>query len=100
MAKGGGSANKTFLFQKTKALLNEKALEKVSRSWVPLSLLITPFASRGRQKNEAHASALSSRSSAGAVLVAATQQCHELDVAGLTLLRGVSDSVGCGENCL
>ena len=29
MAKGGGSANKTFLFQKTKALLNEKALEKV-----------------------------------------------------------------------
>lgn len=29
MAKGGGSANKTFLFQRTKALLNEKALEKV-----------------------------------------------------------------------
>ena len=29
MAKGGGSANKTFLFQKTKALLNDKALEKV-----------------------------------------------------------------------
>lgn len=29
MAKGGGSANKTFLFQKTKALLNEKALEQV-----------------------------------------------------------------------
>lgn len=29
MAKGGGSANKTFLFQKTKALLNEKALGKV-----------------------------------------------------------------------
>eukprot|EP00752_Nemacystus_decipiens_P017826 g15982.t1 len=28
MAKGGGSANKTFLFQRTKALLNEKALEK------------------------------------------------------------------------
>eukprot|EP00041_Stephanoeca_diplocostata_P019886 m.432968 g.432968 ORF g.432968 m.432968 type:complete len:116 (+) comp21416_c1_seq5:807-1154(+) len=28
MAKGGGSANKTFLFQQTKALLNEKALEK------------------------------------------------------------------------
>ncbi|CAM9123982.1 unnamed protein product [Ectocarpus sp. 13 AM-2016] len=28
IAKGGGSANKTFLFQRTKALLNEKALEK------------------------------------------------------------------------
>lgn len=28
MAKGGGSANKTFLFQQTKALLNEVALEK------------------------------------------------------------------------
>jgi fumarate hydratase class I len=27
MAKGGGSANKTFLYQQTKALLNEKALE-------------------------------------------------------------------------
>ena len=26
MAKGGGSANKTFLFQQTKALLNEKSL--------------------------------------------------------------------------
>ncbi len=26
MAKGGGSANKTFLFQETKALLNEKRL--------------------------------------------------------------------------
>ena len=28
VAKGGGSANKTFLFQETKALLNPKALEK------------------------------------------------------------------------
>ena len=28
MAKGGGSANKTFLFQETKALLNPKGLEK------------------------------------------------------------------------
>eukprot|EP00755_Sulcionema_specki_P009001 Sspe_Gene.42467::Locus_20612_Transcript_1_4_Confidence_0.429_Length_2344::g.42467::m.42467/K01676/E4.2.1.2A, fumA, fumB; fumarate hydratase, class I len=28
LAKGGGSANKTFLYQRTKALLNEKALEK------------------------------------------------------------------------
>lgn len=28
MAKGGGSANKTYLFQQTKALLNPKALEK------------------------------------------------------------------------
>jgi len=28
MAKGGGSANKTFLFQQTKALLNEKAMTK------------------------------------------------------------------------
>lgn len=27
MAKGGGSANKTYLYQQTKALLNEKALE-------------------------------------------------------------------------
>ena len=27
LAKGGGSANKTYLFQKTKALLNEEALE-------------------------------------------------------------------------
>jgi fumarate hydratase class I len=27
IAKGGGSANKTFLFQQTKALLNEKSLE-------------------------------------------------------------------------
>jgi len=26
IAKGGGSANKTFLFQQTKALLNEKSL--------------------------------------------------------------------------
>ncbi|CAN0378404.1 unnamed protein product, partial [Discosporangium mesarthrocarpum] len=28
VAKGGGSANKTFLYQKTKALLNPKALEQ------------------------------------------------------------------------
>jgi fumarate hydratase class I len=28
LAKGGGSANKTFLFQETKSLLNEKSLEK------------------------------------------------------------------------
>ena len=28
LAKGGGSANKTFLFQETKALLNPKSLEK------------------------------------------------------------------------
>lgn len=28
MAKGGGSANKTFLFQETKALLNPASLEK------------------------------------------------------------------------
>ena len=28
MAKGGGSANKTFLHQQTKALLNKKALTK------------------------------------------------------------------------
>lgn len=28
VAKGGGSANKTFLFQKTKAILNPKALER------------------------------------------------------------------------
>lgn len=28
LAKGGGSANKTFLYQKTKALLNEKGLEE------------------------------------------------------------------------
>lgn len=27
MAKGGGSANKTFLFQQTRAVLNEKSLE-------------------------------------------------------------------------
>jgi fumarate hydratase, class I len=28
MAKGGGSANKTFLFQQTKALLNQKSMMK------------------------------------------------------------------------
>lgn len=31
MAKGGGSANKTFLFQETRALLNEESLEKFVR---------------------------------------------------------------------
>ncbi len=32
MAKGGGSANKTFLFQETRALLNPKSLEEFVRS--------------------------------------------------------------------
>jgi fumarate hydratase class I len=31
LAKGGGSANKSFLFQETKSLLNEKSLEKFLR---------------------------------------------------------------------
>ena len=31
LAKGGGSANKTFLYQKTKSLLNEKAMEEFVR---------------------------------------------------------------------
>ncbi len=31
LAKGGGSANKTFLYQETKSLLNEKSLEKFLR---------------------------------------------------------------------
>ena len=31
MAKGGGSANKSFLYQQTKALLNEKSLEEFLR---------------------------------------------------------------------
>lgn len=31
LAKGGGSANKTFLYQKTKSLLNEKSLEEFVR---------------------------------------------------------------------
>ncbi len=31
LAKGGGSANKTFLFQETKSLLNDKSLEKFLR---------------------------------------------------------------------
>lgn len=34
MAKGGGSANKTFLYQQTKALLNEKSLEKFVRDHI------------------------------------------------------------------
>ncbi|NAW52202.1 fumarate hydratase [Elizabethkingia argentiflava] len=32
LAKGGGSANKTFLYQKTKSLLNDKALEEFIKS--------------------------------------------------------------------
>jgi hypothetical protein len=35
MAKGGGSANKTFLFQETKALLNEAKLLQVG--WHPMA---------------------------------------------------------------
>ncbi|HRP52472.1 MAG TPA: fumarate hydratase, partial [Fluviicola sp.] len=31
LAKGGGSANKTFLYQKTKSLLNDKSLEEFIR---------------------------------------------------------------------
>ena len=31
MTKGGGSANKTFLFQETKAVLNDRALMEVGR---------------------------------------------------------------------
>lgn len=41
MAKGGGSANKTFLFQRTKALLNEKALEKVRPNGTTFTLTLT-----------------------------------------------------------
>ncbi|GIW44650.1 MAG: fumarate hydratase class I [Candidatus Binatia bacterium] len=36
IAKGGGSANKTFLFQETKAVLNPSALEKFLREKLPL----------------------------------------------------------------
>jgi fumarate hydratase class I len=36
VAKGGGSANKTFLFQETKALLNPKSLEKFVADKMPL----------------------------------------------------------------
>lgn len=35
MAKGGGSANKTFLFQETKALLNEASLLRFCREKIP-----------------------------------------------------------------
>ena len=35
MAKGGGSANKTFLFQKTKALLNPKSLKEFLETELP-----------------------------------------------------------------
>jgi hypothetical protein len=31
LTKGGGSANKTFLYQKTKSLLNDKSLEEFIR---------------------------------------------------------------------
>lgn len=34
LAKGGGSANKTFLYQKTKSLLNEKSLEEFIRNTI------------------------------------------------------------------
>ena len=34
LAKGGGSANKTFLYQQTKSVLNEKSLEKFVRKKV------------------------------------------------------------------
>ncbi len=34
ITKGGGSANKTFLYQKTKALLNEKSLEEFLREHI------------------------------------------------------------------
>ena len=30
LTKGGGSANKTFLYQKTKSLLNESSLDKIA----------------------------------------------------------------------
>ncbi len=36
LAKGGGSANKTFLFQETKSLLNEASLMRFCREKVPL----------------------------------------------------------------
>jgi fumarate hydratase class I len=36
MAKGGGSANKTFLFQETKSLLNETSLLRFCREKMPL----------------------------------------------------------------
>lgn len=36
MAKGGGSANKTFLFQETKSLLNDESLLRFCREKVPL----------------------------------------------------------------
>ena len=35
MAKGGGSANKTFLYQETKSLLNEQTLVKFCREKIP-----------------------------------------------------------------
>jgi fumarate hydratase class I len=34
MTKGGGSANKTFLYQQTKALLNDEALEAFFRAHI------------------------------------------------------------------
>ena len=36
LAKGGGSANKTFLFQETKSLLNEESLLRFCREKLPL----------------------------------------------------------------
>lgn len=36
VAKGGGSANKTFLFQETKSLLNEASLQRFCREKLPL----------------------------------------------------------------
>ncbi len=43
LAKGGGSANKTFLYQKTKSLLNEKSLEEfVSKAIMDLGTAACP----------------------------------------------------------
>ncbi len=35
IAKGGGSANKTFLYQKTKSLLNDSSLEAFVKERIP-----------------------------------------------------------------
>ena len=37
LAKGGGSANKTFLYQKTKSLLNDKNLEEFVREKIKIT---------------------------------------------------------------
>lgn len=43
LAKGGGSANKTFLYQKTKSLLNEKSLEEfISKAILDLGTAACP----------------------------------------------------------